>query len=140
MRQLGQLNMKLLHFPENPTGIYVAAGVMLLANVLTILDVGLSSGGVSFGLITAVLGVGLAIGILYRSFAVWIMAAVLASISAVVHAFQLIFLMMAVSSAGEYLLFAITYAVPLGLYTFVVFYLNSNEIRDLFGLVPLNED
>jgi len=48
--------------------------------------------------------------------------------------------MMAVSSAGEYLLFAVTHAVPLGLYTFVVFYLNSNEIRDLFGLVPLNED
>jgi hypothetical protein len=113
---------------------------MLLANVLTILDVGLSSGGVSFGLITAVLGVGLAIGILYRSFAVWIMAAVLASISAVVHAFQLIFLMMAVSSADEYLLFAVTHAVPLGLYAFVVFYLNSNEIRDLFGLVTLNED
>jgi len=30
--------MKLLHFPENPTGIYVAAGVMLLASVLTIVD------------------------------------------------------------------------------------------------------
>src|SRR6056300_2115421 len=99
--------MKLLHFPENPTGIYVAAGAMLLASVLTIVDLGLSSGVVSFVLITAVLGVGLAIGILYRSFAVWIMATVLASIHAVVHAFQLIFLMMAVSSAGEYLLFAV---------------------------------
>jgi hypothetical protein len=47
---------------------------------------------------------------------------------------------MAVSSADEYLLFAVTHAVPLGLYAFVVFYLNSNEIRDLFGLVTLNED
>ena len=83
---------------------------------------------------------GLAIGLLYRSYAVWIIAALLACVNAVVHAFQLIFLMMAVSSAGEYLLFAITHAVPLGLYSFVVFYLNSNEIRDLFGLVPLNED
>ena len=56
------------------------------------------------------------------------------------HAFQLIFLMMTVSSSGEYLLFAITHAVPLGLYSFAVFYLNTNEIRDFFGLVPLNQD
>lgn len=132
--------MRLLHFPENPTSIYVAVGVMFLASALSIIDAGLSTGGLSLGLITAVLGAGLAIGILYRSYLVWIAAALLASINAVVHAFQLIFLMMAVSSAFEYLLFAIAHAVPLGLYSFVVFYLNSNEIRDLFGLVPLNQD
>ena len=132
--------MKLLHFPENPTSIYVAAGVMFLASALSIIDVGLSAGRLSLGLITAVLGAGLAIGILYRSYLVWIAATLLASVNAVVHAFQLIFLMMAVSSADEYLLSAIIYAVPLGLYSFVVFYLNSNEIRDLFGLVPLNQD
>ena len=132
--------MKLLQFPENPYGIYVAAGVMLLARALSIIDVGLSAEGLSLGLITAVLGAGLAIGILYRRYLVWIAATLLASVNAVVHAFQLIFLMMAVSSAGEYLLFATTHAVPLGLYAFVVFYLNTNEIRDLFGLVPLNQD
>ena len=132
--------MKLLHFPENPTSIYVAAGVMFLASALSIIDVGLSAGRLSLGLISAVLGAGLAIGILYRSYLVWIAATLLASVNAVVHAFQLIFLMMAVSSADEYLLSAIIYAVPLGLYSFVVFYLNSNEIRDLFGLVPLNQD
>ena len=132
--------MKLLHFPENPTSIYVAAGVMFLASALSIIDVGLSAGRLSLGLITAVLGAGLAIGILYRSYLVWIAATLLASVNAVVHAFQLIFLMMAVSSADEYLLSAIIYAVPLGLYSFVVFYLNSNEIRGLFGLVPLNQD
>ena len=132
--------MKLLHFPENPPGIYVAAGVMLLASALSIIDVGLSAEGLSLGLITAVLGASLAIGILYRRYLVWIAATLLASVNAVVHAFQLIFLMMAVSSAGEYLLFATTHAVPLGLYAFVVFYLNTNEIRDLFGLVPLNQD
>lgn len=132
--------MKLLQFPENPYGIYVAAGVMLLASALSIIDVGLSAEGLSLGLITAVLGAGLAIGILYRRYLVWIAATLLASVNAVVHAFQLIFLMMAVSSAGEYLLFATTHAVPLGLYAFVVFYLNTNEIRDLFGLVPLNQD
>ena len=132
--------MQLPHFPENPTGIYVAAGVMLLASALSIIDVGLSAGGLSLGVITAVLGAGLAIGILYRRYLVWIAATLLASLNAVVHAFQLIFLMMAVSSAGEYLLFAITHTVPLGLYAFVVFYLNTNEIRDLFGLVPLNQD
>ena len=132
--------MKLLHFPENPTSIYVAAGVMFLASALSIIDVGLSAGRLSLGLITAVLGAGLAIGILYRSYLVWIAAALLASVNAVVQAFQLIFLMMAVSSADEYLLSAIIYAVPLGLYSFVVFYLNSNEIRGLFGLVPLNQD
>ncbi|MGB1639311.1 MAG: hypothetical protein ACPHCV_00005, partial [Pseudohongiellaceae bacterium] len=80
------------------------------------------------------------IGVLYHRYLVWIAATLLASVNAVVHAFQLIFLMMAVSSAGEYLLFAITHAVPLGLHAFVVFYLNTNEIRDLFGLVPLNQD
>ena len=53
--------MKVLHFPENPSGIYLVAGVMLLASVMSIVDVGLSSGGVSFGLITAVLGVMLAV-------------------------------------------------------------------------------
>ena len=132
--------MKLLHFPENPSGIYVAAGVMLLASALSIIDVGLSAEGLSLGLITAVLGASLAIGILYRRYLVWIAATLLASVNAVVHAFQLIFLMMAVSSAGEYLLFAITHTVPLGLYAFMVFYLNTNEIRDLFGLVPLNQD
>ena len=132
--------MKLLQFPENPYGIYVAAGVMMLASALSIIDVGLSAEGLSLGLITAVLGAGLAIGILYRRYLVWIAATLLASVNAVVHAFQLILLMMAVSSAGEYLLFATTHAVPLGLYAFVVFYLNSNEIRDLFGLVPLNQD
>lgn len=132
--------MTLLHFPENPTGIYVAAGIMLLASALSIIDVGLSAGGLSLGLITAVLGAGLAIGVLYHRYLVWIAATLLASVNAVVHAFQLIFLMMAVSSAGEYLLFAITHTVPLGLYAFVVFYLNTNEIRDLFGLVPLNQD
>ena len=132
--------MKLLHFPENRTSIYVAAGVMFLASALSIIDVGLSAGRLSLGLITAVLGAGLAIGILYRSYLVWIAATLLASVNAVVHAFQLIFLMMAVSSADEYLLSAIIYAVPLGLYSFVVFYLNSNEIRGLFGLVPLNQD
>ena len=132
--------MKLLQFPENPYGIYVAAGVMLLASALSIIDVGLSAEGLSLGLITAVLGASLAIGILYRRYLVWIAATLLASVNAVVHAFQLIFLMMAVSSAGEYLLFATTHAVPLGLYAFVVFYLNTNEIRDLFGLVPLNQD
>lgn len=132
--------MKLLHFPENPTSIYVAAGVMFLASALSIIDMGLSAGRLSLGLITAVLGAGLAIGILYRSYLVWIAATLLASVNAVVHAFQLIFLMMAVSSADEYLLSAIIYAVPLGLYSFVVFYLNSNEIRGLFGLVPLNQD
>ena len=132
--------MKLLHFPENPTSIYVAAGVMFLASALSIIDVGLSAGRLSLGLITAVLGAGLAIGILYRSYLVWIAATLLASVNAVVQAFQLIFLMMAVSSADEYLLSAIIYAVPLGLYSFVVFYLNSNEIRGLFGLVPLNQD
>ena len=83
---------------------------------------------------------GPAIGILYRSYLVWIAATLLASVNAIMHAFQLIFLMMTVSSAGEYLLFAITHAVPLGLYSFVVFYLNTNEIRDLFELVPLNQD
>tara|TARA_B100000161_G_scaffold262426_1_gene232192 strand:+ start:1101 stop:1514 length:414 start_codon:yes stop_codon:yes gene_type:complete len=132
--------MKLLHFPENPSGIYVAAGVMLLASALSIIDVGLSAEGLSLGLITAVLGASLAIGILYRRYLVWIAATLLASVNAIVHAFQLIFLMMAVSSAGEYLLFATTHAVPLGLYAFVAFYLNTNEIRDLFGLVPLNQD
>ena len=132
--------MKLLQLPENPYGIYVAAGVMLLASALSIIDVGLSAEGLSLGLITAVLGASLAIGILYRRYLVWIAATLLASVNAVVHAFQLIFLMMAVSSAGEYLLFATTHAVPLGLYAFVVFYLNTNEIRDLFGLVPLNQD
>ena len=132
--------MKLLQFPENPYGIYVAAGVMLLASALSIIDVGLSAEGLSLGLITAVLGASLAIGILYRRYLVWIAATLLASVNAIVHAFQLIFLMMAVSSAGEYLLFATTHAVPLGLYAFVVFYLNTNEIRDLFGLVPLNQD
>ena len=86
------------------------------------------------------LGAGLAIGVLYHRYLVWIAATLLASVNAVVHAFQLIFLMMAVSSAAEYLLSAIIYAVPLGLYSFVVFYLNSNEIRGLFGLVPLNQD
>tara|TARA_B100001115_G_C15625227_1_gene300211 strand:+ start:48 stop:461 length:414 start_codon:yes stop_codon:yes gene_type:complete len=132
--------MKLLHFPENPTSIYTAAGVMLLASSLTIIDIRLSTGGLSPGLITAVLGAALAIGILYRSYLVWIAATLLASVNAMVHAFQLIFLMMAVSSAGEYLLFATTHAVPLGLYSFAVFYLNTNEIRDLFGLVPLDLD
>ena len=100
---------------------------MLLASALSIIDVGLSA-RIILGLITAVLGAGLAIGILYRRYLVWIAATLLASVNAVVHAFQLILLMMAVSSAGEYLLFAITHAVPLGLYAFVVFYLNSNEI------------
>ena len=132
--------MKLLHFPENPTSIYAAAGVMLLASSLTMIDIRLSTGGLSPGLITAVLGAALAIGILYRSYLVWIAATLLASVNAMVHAFQLIFLMMAVSSAGEYLLFATTHAVPLGLYSFAVFYLNTNEIRDLFGLVPLDLD
>ncbi len=132
--------MKLLHFPENPISIYFAAGVMFLANALSIIDVGLSAGRLSLGLIRAVLGAGLAIGILYRSYLVWIAATLLASVNAIVHAFQLIFLMMAVSSADEYLLFATIHAVPLGLYSFVVFYLNSNEIRGLFGLVPLNQD
>ena len=132
--------MKLLHFPDNPISIYIAAGVMFLASALSIIDSGLSARGFSVGLITAVPGAGLAIGILYRSYLVWIAATVLASVNAITHAFQLIFLMMTVSSAGEYLLFAITYAVPLGLYSFVVFYLNTNEIRDLFGLVPLNQD
>ena len=132
--------MKLLYFPENPTSIYTAAGVMLLASSLTIIDIRLSTGGLSPGLITAVLGAALAIGILYRSYLVWIAATLLASVNAMVHAFQLIFLMMAVSSAGEYLLFATTHAVPLGLYSFAVFYLNTNEIRDLFGLVPLDLD
>ena len=89
---------------------------MLLASALSIIDVGLSAGGLSLGLITAVLGAGLAIGILYRRYLVWIAATLLASVNAVIHAFQLIFLMMAVSSAGEYLLFAITHAVPLGLF------------------------
>lgn len=132
--------MKLLHFPENPESIYVAAGVMLLANALGILDIGLSAGGLSLSLITAVLGAALAIGILYRNYFVWIAATSFAPINAVVHAFQMIFLMMTVSSAIEYLLFAISHAVPLGLYSFVVFYLNTNEIRDLFGLIPLNQD
>ena len=132
--------MKLLHFPDNPKSIYIAAEVMFLASALSIVDLGLSDGGFSVGLITAVLGAGLAIGILYRNYLVWIAATLLASVNAIMHAFQLIFLMMTVSSAGEYLLFAITHAVPLGLYSFVVFYLNTNEIRDLFGLVPLNQD
>ena len=132
--------MKLLHFPDNPTSIYIAAGVMFLASALSIIDSGLSARGFSVGLITAVPGAGLAIGILYRSYLVWIAATLLASVNGIMHAFQLIFLMMTVSSAGEYLLFAVTYAVPLGLYSFVVFYLNTNEIRDLFGLVPLNQD
>ena len=132
--------MKLLHFPENPTGIYTAAGVMLLASTLTMIDIRLSTGGLSPGLIAAVLGSALAIGILYRSYLVWIAATLLASVNAMLHAFQLIFLMMAVSSAGEYLLFATTHAVPLGLYSFAAFYLNTNEIRDLFGLVPLDLD
>ena len=132
--------MKLLHFPENPTSIYIAAVVISLASALNIIDLGLSAGGFPVGLITAVPGAGLAIGILYCSYLVWIAATLLASVYAIMHAFQLIFLMMTVSSAGEYLLFAITHAVPLGLYSFVVFYLNNNEIRDLFGLVPLNQD
>ena len=132
--------MKLLHFPDNPTSVYIAAGVMSLASALSIIDLGLSAGGFSVGLLTAVPEVGLAIGMLYRSYLVWIAATLLASVNAIIHAFQLIFLMMTVSSAGEYLLFAITHAVPLGLYSFVVFYLNTNEIRDLFGLVPLNQD
>ena len=132
--------MKLLHFPDNPTSIYIAAGVMSLASALSFIDLGLSAGGFSVGLIIAVPEAGLAIGMLYRSYMVWVAATLLASINAIRHAFQLIFLMMTVSSAGEYLLFAITHAVPLGLYSFVVFYLNTNEIRDLFGLVPLNQD
>ena len=132
--------MKLLHFPENPTSIYIAARVMFLASALSIIDVRLFAGGLSVGLITAVPGAGMAIGILYRSYLVWITATLLASVNAIMHAFQLIFLMMNVSSAGEYLLFAITHAVPLGLYSFVVFFLNTNEIRDLFGLVSLNQD
>ena len=132
--------MKLLHFPENPKSIYIAAGVMLLANALRILDLGLSAGGLSLSLIAAVLGAALGVGILYRSYLVWIATTLIASINAIAHAFQMIFLMMAVSSAIEYLLFAISYAVPLGLYSFVVFYLNTNEIRDLFGLIPLNQE
>ena len=132
--------MKLLHLADNPTSIYIAAGVMFLASALCTIDFGLSAGGFSVGLITAVPGAGLAIGILYCSYLVWIAATLLASVNGIMHAFQLIFLMMTVSSAGEYLLFAITHAVPLGLYSFVVFYLNTNEIRDLFGLVPLNQD
>ena len=132
--------MKLLHFPDNPTSIYIAAGVMSLASALSFIDLGLSAGGFSVGLIVAVPEAGLAIGMLYRSYMVWVAATLLASINAIRHAFQLIFLMMTVSSAGEYLLFAITHAVPLGLSSFVVFYLNTNEIRDLFGLVPLNQD
>ena len=83
--------MKLLHFPENPESIYVAAGVMLLANALGILDIGLSAGGLSLSLITAVLGAALAIGILYRNYFVWIAATSFAPINAVVHAFQMIF-------------------------------------------------
>ena len=132
--------MKLLHFPDNPTSVYIAAGVMSLASALSIIDLGLSAGGFSVGLLTAVPETGLAIGMLYRSYLVWIAATLLASVNAIIHAFQLIFLMMTVSSACEYLLFAITHAVPLGLYSFVVFYLNINEIRDLFGLVSLNQD
>ena len=132
--------MKLLHFPDNPTSIYIAAGVMFLASALSIIDLGLSAGDFSVGLVTTVPGAGLAIGMLYRSYLVWIAATLLASVNAIMHAFQLIFLMMTVSSASEYLLFAITHAVPLGLYSFVVFYLNINEIRDLFGLVSLNQD
>ena len=132
--------MKLLYFPDNPTSVYIAAGVMSLASALSIIDLGLSAGGFSVGLITAVPEAGLAIGMLYRSYVVWVAATLLASVNAIRHAFQLIFLMMTVSSAGEYLLFAITHAVPLGLYSFVVFYLNTNEIRDLFELVPLNQD
>ena len=132
--------MKLLHFPDNPSSIFIAAGVMFLASALSIIDLGLSAGGFSVGLITTVPEAGLAFGVLYRSYLVWIAATLLASVNAIIHAFQLIFLMMTVSSAGEYLLFAITHAVPLGLNSFVVFYLNTNEIRDLFGLVPLNQD
>ena len=113
---------------------------MFLASALNIIDLGLSAGGFSVGLIAAVPGAGLAIGILYRSYLVWIAATLLASVNAIMHAFQLIFLVMTVSSVGEYLLFAITHTVPLGLYSFVVIYLNTNEIRDLFGLVPLNQD
>ena len=64
---------------------------MLLASALSIIDVGLSAEGLSLGLITAVLGAGLAIGILYRRYLVWIAATLLASVNAVVHAFQLIF-------------------------------------------------
>ncbi|MEC9191623.1 MAG: hypothetical protein VYC52_03670, partial [Pseudomonadota bacterium] len=130
----------LLHFPDNPTSIYIAVGVMSLASALSIIDLGLSAGGFSVCLITVGPEAGLAYGMLYRSYLVWIAATLLASVNAIIHAFQLIFLMMTVSSAGEYLLFAITHAVPLGLYSFVVFYLNTNEIRDLFGLVPLNQD
>ena len=132
--------MKLLHFPNNPSSIYIAAGVMFLASALSIIDLGLSAGGFSVGLITTVPEAGLAVGVLYRSYLVWIAATLLAFVNAIIHAFRLIFLMMTVSSAGEYLLFAITHAVPLGLNSFVVFYLNTNEIRDLFGLVPLNQD
>ena len=50
--------MKLLHFPENPTSIYIAAGVMSLASALSIIDLGLSAGSFSVGLITAVRGGG----------------------------------------------------------------------------------
>ena len=132
--------MKLLHFPDNPTSVYIAAGVMSLASALSIIDLGLSAGGFSVGLLTAVPETGLAIGMLYRSYLVWIAATLLASVNGIMYAFQLIFLMMTVSSLGEYLLFAITHAVPLGLYSFAVFYLNTNEIRDFFGLVPLNQD
>ena len=37
--------MKLLHFPDNPTSIYIAAGVMFLASALSIIDSGLSARG-----------------------------------------------------------------------------------------------
>ena len=81
--------MKLLHFPDNPTSIFIAAGVMFLASALSIIDLGLSAGGFSVGLVTAVPGAGLAIGILYRSYLVWIAATLLASVNAIMHAFQM---------------------------------------------------
>ena len=62
---------------------------MLLASALSIIDVDCQP-RIILGLITAVLGAGLAIGILYRRYLVWIAATLLASVNAVVHAFQLI--------------------------------------------------
>lgn len=132
--------MKYLFFPENPKGLYGIAGLYSFGSLFAFWD---TEGGLTIDLLSilaCLLNLGLAAGLLYRKYFVWVATVIFLTLSILTSGIALMSVGFVLLGASNFFPVFLLIATPLGINATVLWYLNRDSIRELFGLVSLGTD
>ncbi len=133
--------MKIVPIPDNPGILYLIALGNAVGSVLILFQTGTVYPEGIATVLFSLFGLAISVGLLYRIYVVWIAAIVLSAISSLLNSLAVVhLLMMAGSGASNYLYGIAVGGVPLTLNLAILYYLNSDRVRKLFGVAALQDD